>query len=206
MNVTLLATSLVLFAGLIVGVFILRRKRTTPDRVVARLVEAITTGGDFTEDDLYAAMARAGIPDSDADRAFKFTQVAWGRELLVQIGLSTPPPDYACFNAVGDVIESGLLSEDPYYIAAMKAAQIHVRSSGFKRFAMMSSDFHVVNNAVRAGSKLENLEVSPPVLFLEPPTEAGLEKARRFITERLRSRRGASDAKPAASSSGPQKS
>ncbi len=92
----------------------------TPRAAVARLVELIDTDADFMEEDVYAAMAQAGVPASTADRAFKFTQIAFGRVFLDGMGIRFPP-DYLCFNAAGDVIESGLLAEQPFFVAATTA-------------------------------------------------------------------------------------
>ena len=47
------------------------------------LADAIAAGGEFTEDELYAAMSRAGLPDDVADHAYKFTQIAWGHGVAI---------------------------------------------------------------------------------------------------------------------------
>lgn len=161
------------------------RLQTPPEAAVARLTETIATLTEFTEDDLYAAMARAGIPFPVADRAFKFTQIAWGQHFLAGLGDFTFAPDYLCFNGAGDVIESGLLRAQPYYVAALATLKSYEASPGFRRFALMSADVQAINKALTAGSKPADLDVAPPALFMEPATPAGLEKAQRFLSERL---------------------
>jgi hypothetical protein len=161
------------------------KPQTPPEAAVAQLTEAIAARAEFTQDDLYAAMEQAGIPASDADRAFKFTQIAWGRRYLADLGDFKFAPDYACFNGAGDVIESGLLREQPYYVAAMAAATRYASSPGFTRFAWMSADVSAISKAVQRGAKPANLQMAPPALFMEPATPAGFEKAQRFLSDRL---------------------
>jgi len=156
----------------------------TPEAAVARLVDILAARADFTEDDLYAAMADAGVPDPVADRAYKFTQIAWGRVFLDGLGVKFAP-DYLCFNGRGEVIESGLLAAQPYFVAAMAAAQRDPPPSGLPRFAVMSADVSAINSALNAGSKPGNLVTGPSALFMEPPTEAGIETARRLLSERV---------------------
>jgi hypothetical protein len=52
----------------------------------ARLAEIIAIRSDFTEDDVHAAMSGAGIQAPVADRAYKFTQTAWGRAFSTASG------------------------------------------------------------------------------------------------------------------------
>jgi hypothetical protein len=154
-----------------------------PDAAVARLAEIIATRADFTEDDLYAAMADAGIPDPVADRAYKFTQNAWGRVFLDGVGVQFGT-DYLCFNRAGDVIESGQLADQPYFAAAMRLAPQYARSPGFPKLALMSADVNAVNNALHGGSKPENLVMGPAAFFMEAPTPAGMNKARQLLSQR----------------------
>lgn len=155
----------------------------TPDVAVARLAELISARSEFTEEELYTAMANAGIPLQVADRAYKFTQIAWGRVFLEGMGIKFAP-NYFCFDGDGEVLESGLLSEQPYYIAAMDLAKRHP-PVWTPNFAVMSSDVGAVNSALKDGSKPENLVTAPPGLFMENPTAAGIDRARQVMTESL---------------------
>jgi hypothetical protein len=154
----------------------------TPEEAVARLAELMDTRAKLSEDEIYAMMREAGIPDPVADRALKFTQIAWGRVFLGSFGVRFSP-DYFCFNADGDVVESGPLREQPYFAAAMSLARRYANTPGFQRLAVMSADVDAVNKALNAGSKAENLVTSPAALFFEAATPAGQEKARKLIAQ-----------------------
>lgn len=170
-----------------------------PEAAVTRLAEIIAARAEFTEDDIYAAMAAAGIPDPVADRAYKFTQTAWGRGFLDGMGVQFGT-DYLYFNAAGEVIESGELADQPYYAAAVRLLPQFARSPGFQSFVLMSADVNTVNSALRAGSKPENLVTGPAAFFMEAPTPAGMAKAQRLLSERASTvKRGSSGARqPAA--------
>src|SRR5262249_9124144 len=105
-------------------------------------------------------MAESGVPRSVACRAYEFTMIAWGRYALAGRGIRLGA-DYFCFNAVGDVVESGLLADQPHFVAATALAGQYARSPGAVRLASMSSDFNAVKNALIAGRKPENLVASP---------------------------------------------
>lgn len=154
----------------------------TPQAAVARLAEIVTPRAEFTEDDIYAAMADAGIPESVADRAYKFTQIAWGRAFLAGMGVSFSP-EYTCFNGAGAVIESGRLADQPYFAAAIAAASNYVGTPGFKLLALMAAEVHAVNELLNKGSKPENLATVAPALFMEPPTPSGIDRARQHLSQ-----------------------
>lgn len=158
----------------------------TPDAAVARLAALIAARGEFSEDAIYAALADAGIPDIVADRAYKVTQIAWGRMFLDGLGVRFSS-NYLCFNGAGEVVESGLLAEEPYFVAAMSLARQYAHCPGFPQFALMSADVNAVNNALKAGSKPEDLVMAPAALFLEAATPEGINKARQFLAERTAS-------------------
>lgn len=149
----------------------------TPEASVERLARILETRSDFSENDAYVAMAEAGIPPSVADRAYKFTQIAWCRVLLDGLGIRFAP-DFRCLNRVGDVIEAGMLANEPYFAAAMRLAPQFARAPGFAKLAMMAAEFSAVNQALLAGSKAENLVTATHSIFLEEATPAGLDKAR----------------------------
>ena len=153
----------------------------TPEAAVARLFDIIAARAEFTEDVVYAAMCEAGVPGPVADRAYKFAQIVCGRQLLGGMGISFSP-DYTCFNAAGDAIESGQLAEQPYFAAATALVGRHVGTPGFERLALMAAEVHAVNDLLNQGSKPENLVTSAPVLFMEPPTPAALQRVRQQLS------------------------
>jgi hypothetical protein len=146
----------------------------TPAEAVSRLTEIIVRRTDFSEDDIYAAMAAAGIPFPIADRAYKFTQIACGRALLHGLGIEFAAT-FTYFDGSGHVIEAGQLEDQPYFAAACAEIRRIAGSPGFKRLALMAAELHAVNDLLNKGSKPENLRISPPILFSEPLTPAGAE-------------------------------
>jgi hypothetical protein len=113
----------------------------TPEAAVTCLAEILDfcQPVEFTEDQVYDALAEAGVPASVADQAYKFTQIAWGRVLLEGLGIQFSP-DYLCFNAAGEVVESGRLAEQPYFVAALAAARRQPPPAGLPQFALMSAE------------------------------------------------------------------
>jgi Family of unknown function (DUF6348) len=156
----------------------------SPETAVAWLADIIAARDDFTEDEAYAALAEAGVPAALADRAYKFTQIAWGRALLAGIGVQFSP-EYIWFNGSGEVAESGRMADEPCFVAASRLGERYAGAPGFKRLALMSADVHAVNNALHHGSKPEDLVTAPAALFLAAPTAAGMENARQVIAQHL---------------------
>lgn len=157
-----------------------------PESTVEQLAIIVSERREFSEDEIYSAMASAGIPDKEADRAFKFTQTAWGRAFLAKLGVRFSP-GYLCFDAGGDVMEFGNLEDEPNYAAAWKLAPRFQGSPGFQRLAFMSADFHAINKLLLGGSKAKDLVTTPVYLFLERPTKAGMERAKQVIAKHMQS-------------------
>lgn len=160
----------------------------SPQEAVHFVARSVTENPGFSEDAIHASMVAAGVPDRDADLAYKFTQAAWGRLLLDGLGIQFAH-DYHILDGAGDTIESGTLSEQPHFAAATKLGAIHANKPGFQRLAAMSADFHSVNAALNAGSQPENLITAPLFLFVQAPSEMGMKKAQQLLSDLL-SRRG----------------
>lgn len=156
----------------------------TPEAAVTLLAEIVSNRSDFTDDEVYAAMSDTSMADSIADLAYKFTQIAWGRALLRDLGIEFPD-NYICFNGEGEVIESGLLEEQPYFVAAVAMAKQYAETPGFQRLALMAAEVHAVNDLLLQGSEPQNLKTTPPALFLEPATPEGQEHAREYLMQTL---------------------
>jgi hypothetical protein len=159
----------------------------TPQEAVEHIINITAEFPEFFDDDVYDAMFEAGVPDEIADRVFKFTQIAWGRVCLDDLGVKSDP-GYLCFNADGEIIESGLLADEPYFIAAMAAAQRSPPPAGLVRMALMSADVHAANDALNAGSKAEDLITGPQALFMEAPNLGAVEKVQQVLQERINSK------------------
>jgi hypothetical protein len=164
----------------------------TPDAAVDGLVEILESRSTFSEDEVYAEMDAAGIPYAEADRAFKFTQIASGRVLLTGI-VGRFCDDYFGLDAGGEVVESGRLGDNPFFVAA--TAVIRQRPGPWVgQLGAMSADVGAVNDLLNSGSKPGKLKTGPAVLFYEVPTASGMQKADRLIGEYLRA---AAPARPA---------
>jgi hypothetical protein len=171
-------------ARLFLVVRIQRDADVSPETAVEWLSDIVAARQEFTDDDIYAVLADAGVSDRLADRAFKFTQIAWGRALLDGLGVRFPP-EYFWLNGRGEVVESGLLADDPCFAAASRLTPQYAGSPGFMRLAAASADVNAVNNALNAGSDPKNLATSPAFLFLEAPTADGLKRAQETIHREL---------------------
>lgn len=156
----------------------------TPEETIHRLAQILEGLPAFTEDDVYSAMDAAGIPDADADRAYKFTQIACGRMLLDGlVGRFTN--DYFWLDASGEVVESGKLQDEPYFAAA--TALVRGKPSRWMgQLGAMSGDVAAINEALTRGSSPGDLETGPVVLFRENPTASGMEKANQLIAKLLK--------------------
>lgn len=156
----------------------------TPDEAVRRLAAFVTEKGEFSADEVYNAMEKAGVPEATADRAYKFAQIAWTHLCLADSGLKFPS-EYFCLNGGGEIVETGLLAQEPSYAAAIVVGKENARTPGISRLVSMSAEVNSINAALHKGSKPENLVLGPPAIFLEDPTAEGLEKAREEIRRRL---------------------
>lgn len=163
----------------------------SPEAAVALLAEILGSRSAFSEDEVYAELAKAGVPDSVADRAYKFTQTAWGRVLLADLRVPFDT-EYMCFNGQGEVIESGLLADSPYFAAAMRLAPRYAETPGFRSLALCSADASAVNNALHAGKDPSRMAMGPAGFFMEAATPAGMDRARRLLTEQASAKKSTS--------------
>ncbi len=157
-----------------------------PVDAVQQLADTLSNAGaSFSEDEIYALMDSAGVPSSVADRAYKFAQIACGRMLLNDLGIRFSK-EYFCFDSNGAIIESGEISNEPYFVAAQRiVTPTRMVEPSFNRFGLMSADAHAIFQLLNRGSRPENLITSPSFIFLEPPTEAGLQNAQQEIAKQM---------------------
>lgn len=145
----------------------------TPQTAVEQLAEIVATRSAFTAAEIYSAMAAREVPKPIADRAYKFTQIAWARAFLASLGVQQTP-DYLCFNASGEVVESGFLTDEPCFAAALRLVDQYAGSPGCRLLAMMSADFVAVSKQLDAGADPHDLVIGSAFVFLEKPTPAGI--------------------------------
>ena len=127
----------------------------TPEQTVQSLAGILERHGAFFEDDVYAEMERIGIPARDADRAYKFSQIACGRVLLDAI-VARFAEEYFCLNASGEIIESGRIEREPFFAAAQALVATR-RAKWVARLGAMSADLAAINELLKRGSKPGNL-------------------------------------------------
>lgn len=152
---------------------------------VTRLIEIVAARPDLSEGDIYAGMAQAGIPKHLADRAYKFTLIAWGRIFLEGLGIHFSE-DYLWLEPDGTIIEEGLIADEACYQAASQLASQYIGTPAFKRLALSAAEVHVVNDALNRGSKPEDLVTAPAIFFTASPTQEGGKRAHELMRERLK--------------------
>lgn len=160
----------------------------TPDEAVQSLVSILRDcdTNSFTEESIYDMLKGEGFSDEIANRTYKLTQVACGRKFLEGMGIDFSN-EFMWFNRSGEVEEIGQLTKEPYYLAALKyAGPDSIGAERFGNFALMSADVQAVNNALNSGSNPSDLVTAPVCMFLEPPTQSGLESAQLAIESHLR--------------------
>lgn len=156
----------------------------TPESAVLRLFETLAANPNLTQHEAYETLTDADVPPPLADRTYKFTQVALGRALLADMGIAFST-DYLCFDAEGEVRESGQLAEEPSFAAASRLSSRYLPLPACQSLALASADVQAVNNALNAGSRPEELVMAPVCNFLEAPTAAGMQKVQHLLRQRL---------------------
>ena len=124
-------------------------------------------------------MVRGGVPAASAERACHFAQIAWGRAFMEGSGVRYDP-GYSCLDGAGGVVESGALTDEPHFAAAMAV----VRSGSVPRAAVEalgagSSEVQVTMKSLGRGSRPENLVSSPVMICLahNPPRPEATRRA-----------------------------
>jgi hypothetical protein len=145
-----------------------RAGEMTPAAAVARLAEIVAASPGLTEDGIYDALAAAGVPEPLADRAYKFTQIAWGRVFLDGMGIDLLP-DYSYTTVRGRERGEALLADEPCYAAALRLAPRYEQTPAFQRLALTSAEVLSVNDALKRGSRPENLTIGSALVLIEAP-------------------------------------
>ncbi len=160
-----------------------RGESPTAETAVGWLAEFAAPRQAFTEAEAYAALADAGVDGSEAARVYGFTQVAWARITLERTGVQFSP-EFSCLSAAGEVVDAGLLVDEPHFAAASAIAPKYAGTPGYQVLVRQSADYRTAKNALKRGAKPQDLVFAPVALFLEPATSAGIDRAREAIAER----------------------
>lgn len=161
---------------------------------IIELLAALSMEAATSVDETIQLLVRNGLTEKEAHRALQFIQAAWGRAALSHLGIQFSP-EFLEFDKAGKVSNSGLLSDEPWFSAALENAQRLWSSKAVQAIALTSAEFNALNKALHAGSKPENLVSAPVGLFCENPLLVALERANRTIEERLRASYAAGAAK-----------
>ena len=156
----------------------------TPEDFIQALVSAASKVG-ADQKSIIAAIESAGSSYDDAARAYNFIQVAWGRCFLDGMGI-TFSDKYYCFDGDGELRDSGTLVDQPVYARAESVAEAHKGSPAFELIALSSAEMNSINAALNNGSKPEDLVTSAACVFLEAPTESGVQKVQMTLERELR--------------------
>ncbi len=137
---------------------------TADEQIVGWAVAAFMSSPDASHDELVAQLRKLGVPH--ASRACALLPIAFGRRILERLVELPPAPN------------------DPLYTVAAAFARDAGRDQ-VKVIGLRSAEVNAVNQALHAGSKAENLMLSPPV-FADFPDEPGdLPDAQRMLDELL---------------------
>ncbi len=127
---------------------------------VRRAASVMARSGPTDHIILIALLIRAGLSKSEAESTTRFVPLAFGREVLKGAGVH--------FSDTYILDGSELrLQDDPYFADAAFLAPVIAKETGpevITRVALLSSEFQAINNALNAGSSIEGLVLSPPVM------------------------------------------
>jgi hypothetical protein len=161
-----------------------------PSDVIHQLFEVLSrTEPSFSQRQIMEELVSLGVNLRVADRAYKFAQIACGRLFMQGLGVSYTD-SFMWFNASGDVVETGKITSEPFFLAAAQRINKDlIRRPSFALFAMMSSDAAAVNDLMNKGSKPSDLVMAPAFLFVEAPTPEGMRRAQAtMVAEASKSR------------------
>ena len=153
-----------------------------PQDAVRLLVAKISAmSPPFTHDDVFAALEQSSVPRKIAARTYCFALISCGRTLFQDLG-TIYSNDYFCFNANGDITETGKLDEEPYFLATNHIVDsTNIGHPSLSHFALMAADVRSINDLMNRGSDPKNIVTTPSIVFLEPPTHVGMFKAQKAI-------------------------
>ncbi|MCB1049348.1 MAG: hypothetical protein H6510_02990 [Acidobacteria bacterium] len=130
------------------------------------------------------------FPDEAVAEVIHFVPIIAARILFRELG-PVFPMTYFVLDAEGNVLEQGDLLADRPLLKAIR--QFSFSLEQLKAAAFRSSDAQALNNALNAGAKPEDLVMAPPVIFSEPPSQAGLLKAQETMQKLLNDQVGEQD-------------
>ena len=136
----------------------------TPEEIIDVIVEV---AGKVRADEksIIVELRKAGLNSEEAILAFNFTKIAWGRGFLGGMNI-TFTNNYYCFDAKGEICDSGHLGDQPVFVHAFEVVRQHNESHAFNLMAQLSSEVKSINEKTRAGLETENLTTSPACICM----------------------------------------
>lgn len=129
-----------------------------------------------------AALVRDGCSVEQAWELVRFVPIALGRLFLEGLGIRFSS-EYLKLDAEGNLLERGKIDDIAVFSLVMGKGTSVVSGRLVGQLGPRSSEVHAVNAALHAGSKSEGLIAAPPLIFDEPPSELGLQRAQEHIEQ-----------------------
>jgi len=137
---------------------------------ITQASEILRTHTDSSDGQLITTLLEAGFDQALATRLVEFIPLAYSRVWLADSGVQFEDY-YLRVSADGKTYTEHNLEDEPVYREAVAAAQSEIAAgSGFDELLPIvgrSSEFKAINSALHGGSRLEDLELSAPVLLWE---------------------------------------
>jgi hypothetical protein len=152
----------------------------TEEQSIQWMIDFVTANPQATSADILNGLQQAGLTLAESSAAFNFTQMAWGRLHLEQLGVVLVDW-YTCFNAHGELLAHGKLTEHPQYAAAVRLAPHYQSLDAFQKLANESNEVKQTLAALDANIPLEKFGLPPIYMMLENPTEIGLQRAQTYV-------------------------
>ena len=142
--------------------FVETRQRT--DDVIRRFVSAFGTTNDTYR--AAAMLVEEGVDVGLVHQVEAFVPLAFGRVAFESLGASFPP-DFVRITRAGSLHEGLKLKHQPVFARSTALCREFMEGQlleAVKNVALTSSEVNVINDALNAGSKPENLQLFPAVI------------------------------------------
>jgi len=142
---------------------------------IAQAAEVLRKQTDSSDEQLITALVKAGFDQARAIKMVEFIPLAYGRAWMEGKGVQFTDY-YLRMSEDGESYTEHELEDEPVYREAAAAAQSEIAAgSGFDELfpiAGRSAEFRAINSALHGGSRLEDLELSPPIFLWEGERQA----------------------------------
>jgi hypothetical protein len=135
---------------------------------ITKAAEVLRKQTGSSEDQLITTLVEAGFDQARAIKLVEFIPLAYGRVWMEGKGVQFT--DYYLRMSVDEKsYTEHELEDEPVYREAVAAAQSEINDGAefdvFFPIAARSAEFQAINRALHGGSRLEDLELSPPIFL-----------------------------------------